>query len=106
MMPVTPSVGRNLSLVCVVSVAGQLNPNPHRLHRWIRAGTDELLQTGQILTFSPLTLNDAQEYICEATVTSGVVGLNLTRSASHIINIASKSAVYVHMHRFYMYCNL
>ena len=96
MMPMMPSIGRDLFLMCVVS--GEERLNPQRVYRWFRAGTNEPLQTGPNLTFSPLTLNDAGEYTCEATVISDEVALNLTKSVSHAIHVTSKAVHNICMH--------
>ena len=76
-----PMLGQNgYSLTCGVN--GAENLNPIITYQWIKNnGTQSQIQVGgnlKVLSFSPLSLSDAGQYTCQATVSSPYLIDNIT----------------------------
>ena len=86
-------LGQNgYSLTCGVNGADNLNPTI--TYQWTKNnGTQTQIQVGgnlQVLSFSPLSLSDAGQYTCQATVSSPYLIDNITRMDSQDVMIQSE----------------
>ena len=86
----TPTVAQNFNLICNVSRSAKLNPTI--TYQWIntdgaqtQVGTDS-----NILTFSPLRVSNASNYICKVTVSSSYLTGDIAAMDSQDIRIQSK----------------
>ena len=66
---VTPTAGENNYLL-MCSVSGAENLNPTITYRWIKNSGTQVGTNSSNLSFTPLRLSDAANYVCEVTISS------------------------------------
>ena len=70
-----------------------LNPASRIGYQWTKNGTQTQIQVGadpKVLSFSPLSLSDAGQYTCQATVSSPYLNHNVIVMGSHDVGIQSE----------------
>ena len=79
-----PAVGYNYSLVCRLTGIDSLNPTI--MYQWFKVspGQTQVGTNSPTLTFDPLVLSDAAQYICEVTV-------SVSNYTSQFISISSNN---------------
>ena len=86
---VTPIVGAMYSLTCTVIGAESLTDST-MTYQWFKDGGVVSDQTVENLSFTSLTFSDAGEYICEATVMSGLLSGHITTARSNSVDLTLK----------------
>ena len=87
----TPMVGSMYSLNCTVIGAERLSDaGAMMIYQWRKNGAVVSDQTMAILFFSSLTISDAGNYTCQATVTSRLLSDPIINSSSSSIVLACK----------------
>ena len=67
---VIPNAGQNFDLTCSVSGADVAT------YRWVKNGSYSLNETGSFLSFNPLKLFDAGQYMCIANISSKIFNIS------------------------------
>ena len=97
-----PIVGSMYSLICAVAGTERLT-DAMVTYTWSKNGAVVSNQKMATLSFSPLTLSDAGEFICEATVSSSLLNVSISDSSVNI-NIVSIRLIMTMTH-FYLTCD-
>ena len=76
----TPTVGDSYSLTCTVTGADRLNPT--RTYQWFKDNTVVSGETQSTLSFSSLSLSDAEQYRCRVIVSSNLLSQSITKMSN------------------------
>lgn len=75
-------VGSAYSLNCTVSGVDRLT-DANITYLWWKDRSPVFNQTAEIMSFSSLTISDAGQYECKATITSHFISASITVLSSH-----------------------
>ena len=89
----TPTVGESYSLTCTVTGADRLNPTI--TYQWFKDNTVVSGETQSTLSFSSLSLSDAEQYRCDVTVSSTLLSGSISKmSNTQDLTLQSKCIQY------------